>query len=94
MHLQKQLCLRGVPLPFTLVKCTRLYYKQEEKAPDCVLERALDGYTAKAFEEYGNTLVLKTKISLSETQKGVQISSENECIDFIGEKQKLLIETG
>ena len=91
---EKQLCLRGVPLPFTLVKCTRLYYKEEEKAPDCVLERALDGYTSKAFEEYGNTLVLNTEISLSKTQKGVLISSENECIDFIGEKQKLLFETG
>lgn len=90
---EKRLRLKDIPLPFAIVKETRLYYTETKEADENALERALDGYTAQAFEKYGNTLVLKTSISLSKSKAGVTVSGENECIDFMGKKQKLLLET-
>lgn len=91
---EKSLCLKNISLPFSVVKRTRLYYAEEKAENGCALEQALDGFTAAAFEKYKNTLVLKSKISVSKGKTGVSVRSESECIDFIGEKQKLLIETG
>ena len=90
---EKRLRLKDIPLPFAIVKETRLYYTKTKEADENALERALDGYTAQAFEKYGNTLVLKTAISLSKSKAGVTVCAENECIDFMGKKQKLLLET-
>lgn len=93
-EIESRLCLKNIPLPFAFGKSVRLYYTLESADSPCVLEQSIDGYTAEAFEKYANTRVLKTKISLSKTKDGVLVRSENECIDFMGEKQKLLIETG
>ena len=89
---EKKLCAGKRTLPFSVIKKTRVYYKTQTFSTGYELENAVDEYTVSAFEKYKNTRVLKTDISLSRKKNKISISSQSECIDFIGKKKKLLLD--
>lgn len=89
---EKKLCAGKRTLPFSIIKKTRVYYKTQTFSTGYELENAADEYTVSAFEKYKNTRVLKTDISLSRKKNKISISSQSECIDFIGKKKKLLLD--
>ena len=89
---EKKLMLKNITLPFSVIKNTRVYFDEVTEETGIELENAVDDLTVSAFEKYKNTLVLKTKFALSKTKEGVSANSKSECIDFIGKKQKLLLD--
>lgn len=88
---EKKALLNGMTIPFSVIKTTRVYFEETSERTGFEVENAVDAVTVSGFEKYKNTLVLKTKFSLSKTKDGVSAKAESECIDFIGKKQKLLL---
>ena len=81
----------GKILPFSIIEVTRLYYKDsEKKLPDVNI--FLDFYFQKNYEKMKNTLVTDKKYSIKEKNGLLSLEYSYECIDFLGKKEKILIE--
>lgn len=79
-------------LPFAIIETTRAYYEQLYENCDYISLSAFDEYTSLFYEKYKNTLVLSSKITVSNGKDEVLIESESSCIDFMGVKQKIWVE--
>ncbi len=88
---EKKLCLGGVTLPFSVIKKTRAPFEKTTLSPGFETETAADEYTVLSYEKYKNSRILKTKLRFSKNKNGLLIKAENECISFMGKKQKLLM---
>ncbi|MBQ8029214.1 MAG: sporulation protein YqfD [Clostridia bacterium] len=81
----------GKILPFSIIEVTRLYYKDsDKKLPDVNI--FLDFYFQKNYEKMKNTLVTDKKYSIKERNGLLSLEYSYECIDFLGKKEKILIE--
>lgn len=86
---EKYLTYNDFKLPFGIESETRSYYETKKITYPGAAAVAFDNYINESREKYKNTLITDSKIKVSSKDGAISISSENECIDFIGEKQKI-----
>lgn len=79
-------------LPFSLIKETRAYFvleSVEEKAAFC---ETVDLMIESQYEKFKNTKVISSKHALKREKDVLEISCDINCIDFMGEKQKISLQ--
>ncbi|MCM1363818.1 MAG: sporulation protein YqfD [Faecalibacterium sp.] len=86
---EKYLNYGSFELPFGITAKTRAYYEVKENTYPNLSSIAFDEYTCETYEKYKNTLITSSKIKVSMKNNMLSVSGNNECIDFMGEKQKI-----
>lgn len=83
--------IKNTVLPFGIIAATKKEYTDNEVCDYAILT-AIDSYTAEFYRDFANTNILSsdTKISLKGTE--CIITSEMNCIDFIGIKSPIYID--
>lgn len=79
-------------LPFSWVKETRAYFENQKLQDEEGFCEMLDLMIEDEYEKYKNTKVISSKYTLSNENNTHSITSSIECVDFMGEKQKISLE--
>lgn len=84
---RKSLSYRNVELPFSLVRHTRMYFR-EEKVPE-LTQSSADDFLSLCFEQSKNSLVLSQDTEAQTIGEKIVFTQTNRSIDFCGKKQKI-----
>lgn len=89
---KEHLTVNGTVLPFGLSTTAEKEYTDSEGC-DYSFLKALDSYTAEWYREFANTNILSSDTRLTVNGNKLTISSEISCIDFMGVKSPIYVDT-